>query len=105
MARGSRGRFCKEEAPRSRPRPSSLVLSAAPAKRVRFRGDEEESSQHAAPVRLPLRSMEEVSSSSVRGRKVYTHARAMLADSNDANHGGVGFFSQREGRSGPRALR
>jgi hypothetical protein len=43
MARDSRGRFYKE-APQPRPRPSSSVLSAAPAKRVRFRGDEEEPS-------------------------------------------------------------
>jgi hypothetical protein len=40
MARDSRGRFYKEEVPRPRPRSSSSVLSAAPAKRVRFRGDD-----------------------------------------------------------------
>jgi hypothetical protein len=76
MACDSRGRFCKEEAPRPRPRPSSSVLSATPAKRVRFRSDEEEPSQRAAPMRLPQRSMEEVGSSSARGRKPYTRARA-----------------------------
>jgi hypothetical protein len=92
MARDSRGRFCKEEAPRPRPRPSSSVLSAAPAKRVRFHGDEEEPSQRAAHVRLPRRSMEEAGSSSARGRKLYTCARAKLADSSDARHGEVGFF-------------
>jgi hypothetical protein len=123
-----------EEAPRSCPRLSSSVLSAAPAKRVRFRGDEEEPSQRAAPVHLPRCSMEEAGSSSVRGRKPYTRARAKLADSSDARHGEAGFFCstrrkkrsmrievsadssdarhgeagffpQREGRSGPRALR
>jgi hypothetical protein len=69
------------------------VLSAAPAKRVRFRGDEEESSQRAAPVRLSRRSMEEVGSSSAQGRKPYTCARAKLADSSDAHHGEAGVFS------------
>ena len=93
MARDSRGRFCKEEAPRPRPRLSSSVLSAAPAKRVRFRSDEEEPSQRTAPVRLPRRSMEEAGSSSARGRKPYTRARAKLADSGDARHGEAGFFS------------
>jgi hypothetical protein len=44
MAHNSRGRFCKEEAPRPHPCPSSSVLSAALAKRVRFRGDDEEPS-------------------------------------------------------------
>jgi hypothetical protein len=39
MARDSRVRFCKEEAPQPRPRPTSSALSAAPTKRVRFRGD------------------------------------------------------------------
>jgi hypothetical protein len=102
MARDSRGRFCKEEAPRPRPRPSSSVLSAAPAKRVRFRGDEEEPSQHATPVRLPRRSMEEAGSLSAWGRKPYTRARAKLADSSDARHGEAEFFAQHEGRSGPR---
>jgi hypothetical protein len=92
MARDSRGRFCKEEAPQTRSRPSSSVLSAAPAKRVRFRGDEEESSQRAATVHLTRRSMEEVGSSSTRGRKPYTRARAKLADSSDAHHGEAGFF-------------
>jgi hypothetical protein len=107
MARDSRGRFCKEEAPwpHPRPRPSSSVLSAAHVKRVRFRNDEEESPQRAAPVHLPRRYMEEVGSSSARGRKPYTRARAKLADSSDARHGEVGFFPQREGRSGPRTLR
>jgi hypothetical protein len=57
------------------------------AKRVRFHGDEEESSQCAAPVRLPRRSMEEVGSSSARGRKSYMRARAKLADSSDTRHG------------------
>jgi hypothetical protein len=87
MARNSRGRFCKEEAPRPRPRSSSSVMCAAPAKKVRFRGDEEEPSQCAAPVRLPRHSMEEVGSSSARGRKPYMRARAKLADSNDTRHG------------------
>jgi hypothetical protein len=82
-----------------------MVLLAAPAKRVRFRGDEEESSQLTALVRLPRCSMEEVDFSSARGRKSYTRARAMLVDSSDARHGEAGFFPQREGRSGPRALR
>jgi hypothetical protein len=90
---------------RPRPRPSSSVLSAAPAKRVRFRGDEEEPSQRAAPVHLPQHSMEEVGSPSAWGRKPYTCARAKLADSSDAHHGEVGFFPQHEGRSGPRTLR
>jgi hypothetical protein len=49
MARDSKGRFCKEEAQRPFPCPSSSVLSATPAKRVRFHGDEEEPSQRAAP--------------------------------------------------------
>jgi hypothetical protein len=75
MARDSRGRFCKEEAPRPRPRPSFSVLSTTPFKRVRFRGDEEEPCQRAAPARLPRRSMEEAGSSSARGRKPYTRAR------------------------------
>jgi hypothetical protein len=92
MGRDSRGRFCNEKAPRPRPRSSSSVLSAAPAKRVRFRGDEEEASQHAALVRLPRRSMEEVGSSSAWGRKPYTRARAKLADSSDTRHGEAGFF-------------
>jgi hypothetical protein len=69
------------------------VLSAAPAKRVRFHGDEEEPSQRAAPVCLPRRSMEEVGSSSARGRKPYTRARAKLEDSSDVRHGEAGFFS------------
>jgi hypothetical protein len=77
------GRFYKEEAPWPRPRPSSSVLSVAPAKRVRFRSDEEESSQCTAPVRLPRRSMEEAGSLSARGKKPYTRARAKLADSSD----------------------
>jgi hypothetical protein len=84
MARDSRGRFCKEEPPRPRPRPYSSALSATPAKRVRFRGDEEEPSQHVAPVCLPRRSMEEASSLSARGRKPYMRTRAKLVDSNDA---------------------
>jgi hypothetical protein len=92
MARDSRGRFCKEEAPQPRLRPSSSVLSAAPTKRVRFRGDEEEPSQRTTLVRLPQHSMEEAGSSSARGRKPYTRARAKLADSSDARHGEVGFF-------------
>jgi hypothetical protein len=68
---------------------------------MRFRDDEEESSQCAVPVHLPRRSMEEVGSSSARGRKSYTRARAKLADSSDARHGEVGFFSstQRKKRS------
>jgi hypothetical protein len=37
--------------------------------------------------------MEEVGSSSARGRKPYTHARAKLADSSNARHGEAGFFS------------
>jgi hypothetical protein len=37
--------------------------------------------------------MEEVGSSSTRGRKPYTRARAKLADSSDARHGEVGYFS------------
>jgi hypothetical protein len=69
------------------------MLSTTTVKRVRFRGDEEESSQCAAPVRLPWRSMEEVGSSSARGRKPYTHARAKLADSSDAHHVEARFFS------------
>jgi hypothetical protein len=69
------------------------VLSAAHAKKVRFHGDEEEPSQRAAPVRLPRRSMEEAGSSSAWGRKPYTRARDKLADSSDARHGEVGFFS------------
>jgi hypothetical protein len=92
MARDSRGRFCKEEAPRPHPHPSSSVLSANPANRVRFCSDEEESSQLVAPVRLSRRSIEEAGSSSARGRKPYTRARAKLADSSDARHGAVGFF-------------
>jgi hypothetical protein len=36
--------------------------------------------------------MEEVGSSSARGRKPYTHARAKLEDSSDARHGEAGFF-------------
>jgi hypothetical protein len=59
---------------------------------VRFRGDEEDPSQRAAPVRLPRCSMEDVRSSLARGRKPYTRARAKLADSNDTCHGEVGFF-------------
>jgi hypothetical protein len=93
MARDSRRRLCKEEALQPRPRPSSLVLSAAPAKSVRFLGDEEELSQRAAPVYPPRRSIEEVGSSSARGRKPYTRERAKLADSSDARHGEAGFFS------------
>jgi hypothetical protein len=92
MACDSRGRFCKEEAPRPHPGPSSSVLSVAPAKRVRFCGDEEEPSQRTSPVRLPRRSMEEAGSSSARGRKSYTRARAKLADSSDDRHGEAGFF-------------
>jgi hypothetical protein len=103
MARDSRGRFCKEEAPRPRPRLSYSVLFAALAKRVRFHGDEEEPSQRAAPVRLPRRSMEEAGSSSARERKSYTRARAKLADSNDTHHGEAG-FPQREGRNSSRTL-
>jgi hypothetical protein len=60
---------------------------------VRFRGDEEDPSQCAAPVRLPRRSMKEAGSSSTWGRKPYTRARAKLADSNDALHGEAGFVS------------
>jgi hypothetical protein len=104
-ARDSRGRFCKEDAPRPRPHPSSSVLSATPAKRVRFRGNEEEPSQCAAPMHLPWCSMEGAGSSSAQGRKSYTRARAKLADSSDARHGEVGCFPQREGRSGPHTLR
>jgi hypothetical protein len=37
--------------------------------------------------------MEEVGSSSARGRKPYTRTRAKLADSSDTRHGEVGFFS------------
>jgi hypothetical protein len=37
--------------------------------------------------------MQEAGSSSARGRKPYTRARAKLADSSDARHGEVGFFS------------
>jgi hypothetical protein len=37
--------------------------------------------------------MEEVGSSSARGRKPYTRERAKLADSSDARHGEAGFFS------------
>jgi hypothetical protein len=37
--------------------------------------------------------MEEAGSSSARGRKSYTRARAKLADSSDARHGEAGFFS------------
>jgi hypothetical protein len=36
--------------------------------------------------------MEEAGSSSARGRKPYTRARAKLADSSDARHGEAGFF-------------
>jgi hypothetical protein len=77
----------------------SVFLSAVrrPAKRVRFRSDEEVPSQRVAPVRLPRRSMEEAGSSSARGRKPYTRARAKLADSSDARHGEAGFFPQYEG--------
>jgi hypothetical protein len=88
MARKSKGRFCKEEAPRPRPRPSSSVLSAAPAK----------SFQRAAPMRLPQRSMEEVGSSSARGRKSYTRARAKLADS-------VGVFDRQPTKGSTRSRR
>jgi hypothetical protein len=38
-------------------------------------------------------TMEEADSSSARGRKPYTHARAKLADSSDARRGEAGFFS------------
>jgi hypothetical protein len=69
------------------------VLLAIPAKRVRFRGDEEEPSQCAAPVRLLRRFMEEVGSLLDRGRKPYTRTRAKLADSSDARHGEAEFFS------------
>jgi hypothetical protein len=69
------------------------MLSTATAKRVRFRGDEEELSQCAAPMRPPRRSMEEAGSSSARGRKPYTHTRAKLVDSSDARHGDAVFFS------------
>jgi hypothetical protein len=93
MAHDSSGRFCKEEAPRPHPRLSSLVLSTAPAKRVKLRGDEEEPSQCAAPMHLPRCSMEEVGSSSARGRKPYKRAWAKLADSSDVRHGEAGFFS------------
>jgi hypothetical protein len=93
MARHSRRRFCKEEAPRPRPCPSSSVLSATPAKRVRIRVDEEESSQRASLVRLPQRSMEEVGSSPARGRKLYTCAMAKLANSSNARHGEAGFLT------------
>jgi hypothetical protein len=92
MAHDSRGMSCKEEAPGPRPHPSSSVLSAAPAKRVRFRDDKEELSQRAGPVRLLRCSIEEAGSSSARGRKPYTCARAMLADSTDTHHGEAGFF-------------
>jgi hypothetical protein len=44
MPRDSRGRFCKEEALRPHPRLSSSVLSATPAKRLRFHDDEVEPS-------------------------------------------------------------
>jgi hypothetical protein len=37
--------------------------------------------------------MEEVGSSSARGRKLYTHARAELVDSSDTHHGKAGSFS------------
>jgi hypothetical protein len=37
--------------------------------------------------------MEEAGSSSARGRKSYTRARAKLVDSSDARHGEAGFFS------------
>jgi hypothetical protein len=37
--------------------------------------------------------MEEVDSSSARGRKLYTRAMAKLADYSDARHGEAGFFS------------
>jgi hypothetical protein len=37
--------------------------------------------------------MEEAGSSSARGRKPYTRARAKLADSSDTRHGEAGFFS------------
>jgi hypothetical protein len=60
---------------------------------VSLHGDGEEPSQHAAPVRLPRCSMEEVGSSSARGRKPYTRARPKLADSSDARHGEAEFFS------------
>jgi hypothetical protein len=90
---------------RPRPYSSFSVLSGAPAKRVQFRGDEEELSQRAAPVCLPRRSMEEADSSLARGRKPYMRARAKLVDSSDARHGEAGFFPQHDGRSGARALR
>jgi hypothetical protein len=37
--------------------------------------------------------MEEFGSSSSRGRKAYTRTRAKLAESSEARHGEVGFFS------------
>jgi hypothetical protein len=46
--------------------------------------------------------MEEAGSSSARGRKPYTRARAKLADSSDARHGEAEFFfssTQRKKRS------
>jgi hypothetical protein len=93
MAHDSRGRFCKEEAPRTHSHPSSSVLSAALTETVRFHGDEEEPSQCAAPVRLSRRSMEEACFSSAQGRKPYTRARAKLANSSYTRHGEAGFFS------------
>jgi hypothetical protein len=100
-----RGMFYKEEALRPLLCLPSSVLSATLTNRVRFRGDEEEPSQRAAPVRLSQCSMEEAGSSSARGRKPYTRARAKLAGSSDARHGEAGFSPQHEGRSGPYALR
>jgi hypothetical protein len=37
--------------------------------------------------------MEEAGSSSARGRKPYTHARAKLVDSSDSRHGEAGLYS------------
>jgi hypothetical protein len=51
------------------------------------------------------RSMEEASSSSARGRKLYTRARAKLADSSDTRHGEAGFsLNAKEEAVGERGL-
>jgi hypothetical protein len=80
------------------------VLSVVPAKIVTFCDDEEEPSP-----RRPC-----AFSSALHGKgqffvgpgeELYTHARAKLADCNDAHHGEARYFSQREGRSGPHAFR
>jgi hypothetical protein len=98
MARDSRGRFCREEAPRPRPHPSSSVLFAAPAKRVSFCGDEEEPTQRATPVRitwnrLVLRRPRGGSCADAQGPSWRTLVMPAVERQ--------GFCPQCEGRSGP----